>query len=168
MLRCLVLLTVFFAGVSVAQSSGIICVCKCCYLGTCTAIANASTYVNSCGACTSSNCNAYIQSDEAKQKSSQYFAVLQPGVPPSALSSRNYPPIDVCEVIAVLESVMCSDGSCPKQLTNMQSDCVDRNGFAMKFSIVSFVVVSVSGVVLGFFKNYIPALQEMNQMYFNY
>lgn len=162
------LLVLAFAVLCLAswvQASGdILCTCRCCYQGDCSALVNVSWDVDSCDACSTTLCNQYIASSAVKKKTARLFESLQNDVPVGAKSDLQ---VDVCEVITVLETATCSGSQC-KRSTNMRAECYNRNGPIMKYMIQAFVAILVGGVMFGFVKNHIPALQELNIRYFNY
>lgn len=159
-----VLATLLLFTPAVQGAGDILCTCRCCYQGDCTALVNVSWDVDSCDACSTTLCNQYIASSEVKQKTARLFESLQNDVPAAAKTDLQ---VDVCEVITVLETATCSGGQC-KRSTNMRAECYNRNAPLMKYMIQSFVGILIGGVVFGFVKNYIPALQGLNTRYFNY
>jgi hypothetical protein len=89
---------------------------------------------------------------------------LENNVPAAAKTDLT---VDVCEVISVLETATCSGTSC-KRSTNLKAECYNRNTPLIKYTIQAFVFLLVTGVIFGFVKNHIPALQDFNARYFNY
>lgn len=94
----------------------------------------------------------------------QIFETLQDGVPAGARAGLS---VDTCEVISVLEAATCEGDGC-RTSTNLKADCFDRNEAAHKYAILAFVSIAMFGVVFGFVKNHLPALQGFNAKYFNY
>mmetsp|Transcript_59378 Transcript_59378/g.68782 ORF Transcript_59378/g.68782 Transcript_59378/m.68782 type:complete len:176 (-) Transcript_59378:18-545(-) len=146
------------------SSSSIVCVCRCCYQGSCNSLSNVSWTLDTCSSCSTSLCNAYIASDAVRSKTARIFESLENNVPAAARADLT---VDVCEVVTVLETATCTGTQC-KRTTSLQAECYNRESPFMKYAILTFTFFLVFGTVFGFVKNYIPALQEFNAKYFNY
>ena len=143
----------------------IVCLCRCCYLGDCTPLMNASWPVNTCTDCTNQMCQDYITSTSIRVKTARIFESLQSAVPQAAQSSLR---VDVCEVISVLEAATCTASTGCKRTTDVKGECYNQNAPLIKYTIQSFAAISFIAVIFGFVKNHIPSLQELNNRYFNY
>lgn len=145
-------------------SSPVICACRCCYLGECYPLENASWYVSSCADCRTQDCQAIIHSSSRRTKIARTFEALQDGVPEEARTGIE---ISVCEVISVLEAVTCTTSEC-KRTTDVMAECFDRNEPIHKYTIISFLLLCFAGLIFGLVRPYIPALQSFNQRHFDY
>ncbi|KAG5490061.1 hypothetical protein JKF63_00180 [Porcisia hertigi] len=143
--------------------SPIVCTCRCCYQGGCSPLANVSWTVSSCSDCSTKMCNDYISSPQVRSQTARIFDVIE-GEPPLR---NDTVVVHECEVIAVLEAATCTVKSC-KRTSTIKAECYDRNAPLIKYSIISFVLFTIFAVIFGIIKNYIPALQSLNEKYFNY
>lgn len=148
---------------SAQSTSPITCTCRCCYQGGCNAITNVSWTVDSCGDCSTKLCNEYIASKEVRFATARLFDGIQGD---NALGAAEVV-VEECEVIAVLEAATCTAKSC-KRTSTIKAECYDRNAPLIKYSIISFVLLTIFAMVFGIIKNYIPAFQSLNEKYFNY
>eukprot|EP00758_Cryptobia_borreli_P004868 Tbor_TRINITY_DN4626_c0_g1::TRINITY_DN4626_c0_g1_i1::g.14800::m.14800 len=148
---------------STAEES-IVCICKCCYLGECSALANGFWHVKSCQECTARQCRDFVESSGTRARISRTFKALEPKLPEGPGLDLQ---IDLCEVVSVLETATCTGSGC-RRITNLKAECFDRNESLHKYIIVMFVSLSTIGVIFGFVKNHLPALQDFNMKYFNY
>lgn len=164
----LVLFLILFLALAEDAAStaddSIVCICKCCYMGDCAPLANASWSVGSCGQCLTSRCNEFIKSPTTRQKVSRTFETLEEGVPEGARIESG---VDVCEVVSVLEAATCKSKFC-KRSTNLKAECFDRNEPLHKYIVMFFTLFAMFGVGFAFIKNHLPALQGFNLKYFNY
>jgi hypothetical protein len=110
-------------------------------------------------------CRDYISSPSIRTKTARVFESLESTVPQAAQGSIR---VDVCEVISVLEAATCTAETGCKRTTDVKSDCFNQNAPLMKYTIQSFVCISVLAIAFGFVKNHIPSLQELNNRFFNY
>lgn len=163
-LGTLLLLTTRCNAVDSITSDSVICVCRCCYQGNCNSLSNVSWAVDSCSSCQTSMCNEYIASSVVRSKTARLFESLENNVPAGAKADLV---VDVCEVITVLETATCTGSSC-KRSTNLKAECYNRNTPLIKYTIQCFVFILITGVLFGFVKNFLPALQDLNTKYFNY
>lgn len=148
------------------SQSGVICTCRCCYLGECRPFSNATWMMDSCLQCTSDVCRTFVRSDGVRRQTAHVFELLQDGVP---LAEKRAMRLDVCEVVSVLEASTCpvTDNFC-KRTTDLKAECFDRSAPLQKYCVWSFVWILFAATVLGFTKNYIPALQHFNRKHFDY
>ncbi|KPA80120.1 putative endochitinase [Leptomonas pyrrhocoris] len=154
-----------FPTVAVEDPSpnSIICTCRCCYQGGCSAITNVSWSVERCSGCTTKDCNDYISSQAVRAETARLFEGIQGEKP---LTSGAVV-VEECAVIAVLEAATCTTKSC-KRTSTIKAECYDRNAPLTKYSVIFFVLFTIFAVVFGIIKNYIPAFQSLNEKYFNY
>ena len=146
------------------STDSIVCICRCCYLGECAPLENASWPVSKCTDCSASRCKEVVKSSDRRVKMARIFETLQDGVPAGARAGLS---VDVCEVISVLEAATCEGDGC-RTSTDLKAECFDRNEPIHKYAIMAFVSVATFGVIFGFVKNHLPALQGFNAKYFNY
>ena len=148
------------------SETAIVCQCRCCYLGDCRPLGNASWFVEGCGECTTQLCHDHVRSLSIRKRTARVFETLDSDIPANGRLAEE---VDVCEVISVLEAATCPSGgkSC-RRSTDLGAECYDRHA-PMQMMIVSvFCVVSAAGVLLGLTKNYLPALQRYNYRWFDY
>lgn len=145
-------------------AAALICTCRCCYQGGCNTMANVSWAVNSCSECTTKSCTDYIVSSEVRAETARLFEGIQGE---SIWATGEDVRIDECQVISVLEAATCVSKTC-KRTTTIKAECYNRDAPLIKFSIVSFVLITLVAVVFGVVKNNIPAFQAFNEKYFNY
>ncbi|CAG9583711.1 putative endochitinase [Leishmania major strain Friedlin] len=143
-------------------SSPIVCTCRCCYQGGCSPLTNVSWTVSSCSECSTKMCNEYISSQQVRADTARLFEGIQGEKP-----LNDTVVVQECEVIAVLEAATCTTKSC-KRTSTIKAECYDRNAPLIKYSIISFVLLTIFAVILGIIKNYIPVFQSLNEKYFNY
>ncbi|GET93257.1 endochitinase, putative [Leishmania tarentolae] len=143
-------------------SNPIVCTCRCCYQGGCSPLTNVSWTVNSCSECSTKMCNDYISSQQVRADTARLFEGIRGEKPLNGTVV-----VQECEVIAVLEAATCTTKSC-KRTSTIKAECYDRNAPLIKYSILSFVLLTIFAVILGIIKNYIPAFQSLNEKYFNY
>ncbi|KAG5464012.1 hypothetical protein LSCM1_00191 [Leishmania martiniquensis] len=146
-----------------SQSSPIVCTCRCCYQGGCSPLTNVSWTVRSCNDCSTKMCNDHIASQEVRAETARLFEGIR-GEKPLTDGTVE---VQECEVIAVLEAATCTTKSC-KRTSTIKAECYDRNAPLIKYSIISFVLLTIFAVIFGIIKNYIPAFQALNEKYFNY
>ncbi|CAJ1036099.1 hypothetical protein, conserved [Leishmania lindenbergi] len=143
-------------------SSSIVCTCRCCYQGGCSALTNVSWVISSCNECTTKMCNDYISHQHVREETARLFEGIQGKRPFNGTVV-----VQECKVIAVLEESTCTEKSC-KRTSTIKAECYDRNAPLIKYSIISFVLITIFAVIFGIIKNHIPALQSLNEKYFNY
>lgn len=148
---------------SSSSSDNIICTCRCCYQGGCSAITNVSWSVDTCGECTTKSCNNYISSQAVRAETARLFEGIQGERP---LTSGAVV-VEECAVIAVLEAATCTTKTC-KRTSTIKAECYDRNAPLTKYSVIFFLLVTIFAVIFGIIKNDIPAFQSLNEKYFNY
>lgn len=188
---------IILAGTIMAQEE-VLCVCRCCYLGTCTTVHNASWNMRDCSQCTAQKCRQRVESSEFREKVGTVFRVLEEADSDLPTGKENAAerelmiahraaalkehPIEVCEIIAVMEAVKCraasgnlgpDGGASTPELgcsvsTDIASDCYDRNAPVVKFVTWFFLLLTFLGLIFGVSKNHIPAFQEFNQKNFDY
>ncbi|KAK7199902.1 endochitinase [Novymonas esmeraldas] len=151
------------AAAEPSLSSPIVCTCRCCYQGGCSQLKNVSWTVSSCNDCSTKMCNTYIASEQVRAETARLFEGIRGDHP----LTNGAVVVQECEVIAVLEAATCTTKSC-KRTSTIKAECYDRNGPLIKYSIISFVLLTIFAVVFGIIKNYIPAFQSLNEKYFNY
>lgn len=145
-------------------AAALICTCRCCYQGGCTMMTNVSWVVSSCSECTTKVCTDYIVSPEVRAETARLFEGIQGE---TIWATGEDVVIDECQVISVLEAATCTSKTC-KRTTTIEAECYNRDAPLIKFSIVSFVLVTLVALVFGAIKNSIPAFHSFNEKYFNY
>ena len=145
------------------SSDDIICTCRCCYQGGCSAITNVSWAVGKCSECTTKSCNNYISSQAVRAETARLIEGIQGERP----LTNGVVVVEECAVIAVLEAATCTTKTC-KRTSTIKAECYDRNAPLTKYSVIFFVLVTIFAVVFGIIKNDIPAFQSLNEKYFNY
>ncbi|EPY39370.1 endochitinase [Angomonas deanei] len=158
----LVVLFLFVRAAYGAEEGSIVCTCRCCYQGGCSALPNVKWVVSSCSECSTKMCNEYITSSEVRAETARLFEGIQGDEP---LSNGNIV-VQECQVISVLEAATCAGWWC-KRTTTIKAECYNRDAPLIKYTIVSFVLTTIAVIVFGMIKNYIPALQTINERYFN-
>ncbi|RNF26663.1 endochitinase [Trypanosoma conorhini] len=148
---------------SIVDTSSIVCTCRCCYQGGCRSMPNVTWVVSSCDKCSTADCNAYIRSEEVRMETARLFEGIGSDEPLPSVEGQ----LSECKVISVLEAATCSGRSC-KRTTTIKAECYNRDAPLIKCSIISFVSVTAVAIVFGLIKNHIPALQGLNEKYFNY
>ncbi len=151
---------------AVSDNNPIVCQCRCCYLGDCKPLKNATWFVSDCGACNLQLCQNYVTSQSIRRRTATLFEALEDDIP---AESDLLDEVNVCEVISVLELVTCPPGkrNC-RRSTDLSAECFDRNDWLRKYIVVLFITALFLGVVLGLTKNYLPGMQKYNKMWFNY
>ncbi|ORC92991.1 endochitinase [Trypanosoma theileri] len=145
------------------ETSSIVCTCRCCYQGGCSAMPNITWVVSSCDQCSTAVCNDYIRSKEVRMETARLFEGIESDEPlPGSVEA-----LHECKVISVLEAATCVSRNC-KRTTTIKAECFNRDAPLIKYSIITFVGTAVVAVVFGLIKNHIPAFQGFNEKYFNY
>ena len=174
----------FLLAAHVASAAEVLCVCRCCYLGDCAPLANTSWPMSDCGACTAVRCRSHLQTPEVRNKIARAFewfrddensmggvtAEEQALIDAHQARSLTENAFDVCEVVAVTEAVSCARqrGTGCKVSTDITAECYDRNQPSVKYTTWLFLIVSFFGIVFGFTKNHLAALQDFNAKNFDY
>jgi hypothetical protein len=179
---------------AVERQSDILCVCRCCYLGDCAPLENASWPVSTCKECSVGRCRAHVESLAVRRKIAHNFEWFQRGDNDgdgeeddkemrSEMSDEERALIkshrmnearsrfDVCEVVAVTEAVSCASSSASSACavsTDITAECYDRHAFVVKYTTFVFLTLLFLGLVLGFTKNYLPSFNEFNDENFDY
>jgi len=162
-LWCSVLIALLSTGTHGASN---VCICRCCYLGNCEPVNNATFFVQDCEECSTQRCLEAMNLEGARRKTA---AVLEQVEEEISEGEKDEDAIDACIIISLLERSSCgNDASKCKVTTTFNAFCVDRNWAFGRFS--SFVFIAVTGflIVFGLFKDHIPALHSFNLRYFNY
>lgn len=166
----------------------VLCVCRCCYLGDCAPLANASWPMDDCSTCTVTQCKNFIQSGEVRAKVARLFQVFQSDDAPLApneagamsvdeqrliaanrAASFSSEGFDVCEVVALTEAVSCAQqGVACKVSTDLVAACFDRHAPTVLYTTYAFIFVIFIGLAFGFTKNYLPSFQQFNMRNFEY
>ena len=160
----LVVVLIVVSSVDAEAIEAIVCQCRCCYLGDCKPLENATWFVDSCSSCKVQRCRDHVQTLAVRQKTARVFETLDSDVPPDARVSEE---VDVCEVISVLEAATCPAGEC-RRSTDLNAECFDRDAFIHKGIVMLFCFGAASAVIVGMTKNYLPFLHDINAKYFNY
>jgi hypothetical protein len=166
----------------------ILCVCRCCYLGDCAPLENASWPMTDCSPCTITRCREHVQSSEVKKRVARLFEVFQDddlltnlNVDGTSQEERDLinahraasfakDRFDVCEVVALTEEVSCAQqkGVGCKVSTDITAECFDRHAPTVMVTTTAFILILGTGLVLAFTKNYIPSFYRWNKQNFDY
>lgn len=173
-------------------SADVLCVCRCCYLGDCAPLENASWPMSDCEPCSASRCREHVQSAAVRRKVARTFEVfrededadrpLPPGVQDETSAEERAlinahrvadfadEKFDVCEVVALTEAVSCErkNGKSCKVSTDITAECFDRHAPTVLYVTWFFLFAIVVGLVLGFTKDFLPSLHEFNRRNFDY
>ena len=180
-------LTVLVALLPHGADADILCVCRCCYLGDCAPLENASWPMADCDKCSVERCREHVQSREVRSKVARLFEVFQDDSLPEASDSESDEErrliaahraasfaetrFDVCEVVALTEEVSCAQrqGKSPcKVSTDITAECFDRHAPTVLFSTGAFLFIIFGGLVFAFTKNHLPAFARFNAQNFDY
>lgn len=181
---------VVFASLAEHAQADILCVCRCCYLGECAPLENASWPMSDCTPCTVERCREHVQSPEVRRKIARLFEVFQEddlplsaaGAPDgtseeeraliaahraASFSSQRF---DVCEVVALTEEVSCAQkqGSACKVSTDITAECYDRHAPTVLVTTSGFLTIIFVGLAVAFTKNYLPSFHHFNAQNFDY
>jgi hypothetical protein len=153
-----------------AHSAPIACACKCCYLGSCKRLNNATYVISSCQDCSIDLCKKYVASASVKERVAAMLSDVAhdktgDGAEKAAEEEVS---LDVCEMISVIEHQNCMGNPECKRSTELKPECISRDAPFLKYCVVFYVLALTLLTSLGFVKNYIPVFQEINSRHFDY
>lgn len=169
---------------TLATTSQVLCVCRCCFHNDCSYVANASWLLDDCTTCDAVRCQQMIVSAGTRQRIAKTFDILvnleqiisadsddRPVMVQHTLESLSQNKWDVCEVTAMVETVTCQAAGTPsacQSSADLSAVCFDRNAPVVKYGTWTFLVVIIFGCFFAFLKNHLIGCQEWNVGSFDY
>ena len=168
----------------IAGTSLVRCVCRCCFHGDCSYVANASWMLDDCSTCSASRCHEMILSSATRTRISKTFRILQNleqiltvegedrrVMLQHTLGALNDNKWNVCEVTAMVETVTCEASGTPggcQTSADLSAICFDRSAPVVKYGTSFFLAIVTGGVIFAFIKNHLIGFQEFNAGAFDY